>query len=90
METRLERLRLETPVLERHNTILETNEETAAEVSVASTGDDQSTTDTEVSDEADTCDHIISGGFFGEGGERFTLQQLLIANLADLASEPIA
>ncbi|XP_013979202.2 FIGNL1-interacting regulator of recombination and mitosis isoform X2 [Salmo salar] len=47
VETRLERLRLETPVLERHNTILETNEETAAEVSVASTGDDQSTTDTE-------------------------------------------
>uniref|UniRef100_A0A674BAJ9 Fignl1 interacting regulator of recombination and mitosis n=1 Tax=Salmo trutta TaxID=8032 RepID=A0A674BAJ9_SALTR len=28
VETRLERLRLETPVLERHNSILETNEET--------------------------------------------------------------
>ncbi|CAB1323789.1 unnamed protein product [Coregonus sp. 'balchen'] len=42
LETRLERLRLETSVLERHNNRLETNEETAA-----SAGDDQSTADTE-------------------------------------------
>lgn len=66
-ETRLERLRLETPVLERHNIILETNEETAAEVSAASADDDQSTADTEVSDEADACDHIMCV-FFGVGG----------------------